>query len=113
MTDLTDVISSVLGSVTQARNLSDKASAEISLQYLEDKLLSVFPVPRADIKEIVFDIKFAIEAVNEKKVKVLIASSDLEKLPQTSISTLHLVAEIENYKWTNVDDKTNSKLIPE
>ncbi len=113
MTDLTDVISSVLGSVTQARNLSDKTSAEISLQYLEDKLLSVFPVPRADIKEISFDIKFALVTAKNNKVEVLIASVDLEKLPQTSISNLHLVAEIESYKWTNVDDKTNSKLIPE
>jgi len=109
---MTNLVSSILNGVTQARFAADKISAEISKKYLEDTILNIFPVPRTEIKNITFDIKFAMVASKTNGFEVLITSNDLEKITENAISTLHLEVAIQNYTWTNTENKSEAVLIP-
>jgi hypothetical protein len=63
MITLRDFVGAMLGEVSRARVTSDGASARIANQYLNDDLLRAFPVPRMTIKDIKFELSFAVAPV--------------------------------------------------
>jgi hypothetical protein len=63
MPQLNQVIGAVLRDIAQARFTSDLYSRQISFVYEQDSLLRRFPVPRAEIQQVEFDLKFAIKEV--------------------------------------------------
>ena len=77
MPQLHNVIGAVLRDIAQARVTSDFYSREVSQYYEKDSLLRLFPVPRSEIREVEFELKFSITDVdidpsrqNERDVKV-------------------------------------------
>ncbi|MCM1982969.1 MULTISPECIES: hypothetical protein [Cyanophyceae] len=56
---LKKVVASILTDLTRAQAASDAYSREIKAAYKEDSLLRLLPVPKAEIKEIKLDLKFA------------------------------------------------------
>lgn len=53
-------IGSLLEQVTRARTLSDAASVRVAHQYLQHDFLKGFPVPRMQVKEVEFELNFAV-----------------------------------------------------
>ncbi len=64
MAELNQIIGALLRDVAQARFSSDLYSRNISRYYEQNSLLRRFPVPRAEIEEIEFEIKFALSGVD-------------------------------------------------
>lgn len=60
--DLKTVIGGILGSVAEARSISDRASRELAVLYEKDPLMRAFPVPRVEIDNIDFDLKFVLQS---------------------------------------------------
>lgn len=59
--ELKTVIGSILGSVAEARSLSDRVSRDLAVLYEKDALMRAFPVPRIEIDTIDFDLKFVLQ----------------------------------------------------
>ena len=68
MAELKDVVGAVLKDVAHSRVISDYFSAEVSGEYEKDPILSVFPVPRVEIKETSINLKFAVDAVQKRPI---------------------------------------------
>lgn len=65
MAELNKVLGALLRDVAQARTLSDLYARQVSKDYEADPLLRFFPIPRAEIKDITLDLKFAIATVDD------------------------------------------------
>jgi hypothetical protein len=63
MAELNQLIGAILRDVSQARFLSDLYSRQISFTYENDSLLRRFPVPRAEIDEVEFNLPFMVTEV--------------------------------------------------
>ena len=103
--DLNDIIGSILSDITSARNTSDLFSRRLVKYYEQDTLLRYFPVPRAEIKDITFEIKFAIEGAlidpaknSSKKGKI---SNIIEKYCDDLVFTIG--DDIKRYSERNYD----------
>lgn len=103
--DLHDIIGSILSDITSARNTSDLFSRKLVKYYEQDTLLRYFPVPRAEIKDITLEIKFAVEGVSidpaktsSKKGKV---SNIIEKYFDDMVYTVS--DDIKRYSVQNHD----------
>ena len=57
---LKQVISSILRDFTEAQHISDVYSSKLKESYKQDPMLALLNVPRAEIKEVTLDLKFAI-----------------------------------------------------
>lgn len=57
---LKDFIGGMLSEIARARVTSDAASVQIANQYLNHDILRSFPVPRMNIRDIKFELSFAI-----------------------------------------------------
>jgi|YNPMSStandDraft_1061717.scaffolds.fasta_scaffold03306_3 hypothetical protein len=68
MAELKDVVGALLKELAQARVLADLFSRDVSREYAKDPLLGAFPVPRAEIREVSMQLKFAVNAVEPGKV---------------------------------------------
>lgn len=64
MPQLHSVIGAILRDIAQARVTSDIYSREVSQYYEKDSLLRLFPVPRSEIREVEFELRFAISGVD-------------------------------------------------
>lgn len=64
MSQLHHIVGAILRDIAQSRVTSDLYSREISQYYEKDSLLRLFPVPRSEIKEVEFDLKFAFSGVS-------------------------------------------------
>jgi hypothetical protein len=63
MPELCQVVGAILRDVSQARFMSDLYSRQISFSYENDSLLRRFPVPRAEIEEVEFNLPFVVTGV--------------------------------------------------
>lgn len=63
MAQLHTIIGAILRDIAQARVTSDIYSREISQYYEKDSLLRLFPVPRSEIREVDFDLKFIMSNI--------------------------------------------------
>lgn len=63
MVELYKVLGTVLKDLAQSRVISDTFSRDISIEYEEDPILRLFPVPRIDIKEVTVSLPFTIKSV--------------------------------------------------
>lgn len=68
MAELAQVLGTLLREVAHSRVISDIFSRDVSLEYEKDKILSCFPVPRVEIREASVQFKFAVNAVEVRKV---------------------------------------------
>jgi hypothetical protein len=64
MAELYQLIEAILRDVSQARYMSDMYSRQISFAYQADSLLRRFPVPRAEIDEVEFNLPFVVTGVD-------------------------------------------------
>jgi hypothetical protein len=68
MAELKDVLGAALRDLAQSRVISDEFSAEVSQEYERNPTLSLFPVPRVEIREASINLKFAVNAVEKRPV---------------------------------------------
>lgn len=69
MPELYQLIGTVLRDIAEARHMSDLYSRQVSHRYEQDSLLRRFPVPRAEISEAEFELKFAVEDVSSDSLR--------------------------------------------
>lgn len=67
MAELTDVLGAMLRDITRSRVISDLFSRDVGVEYSQDPILSVFPVPRLEIKQASIDLYFAVNEVGRKQ----------------------------------------------
>lgn len=60
MAKLNQVIGAILTEITKAQAISDTYSRELKTSYREDSFLKLLSVPRAEINEVVIDLKFVV-----------------------------------------------------
>lgn len=63
--EIKDVIGAILSDLASARNISDLHSRRLVKYYRQDSLLKYFPVPRAEIKSVNIEMKFAVKLIAE------------------------------------------------
>lgn len=67
--EIKDVIGAILSDLASARNISDLHSRRLVNYYRQDSLLRYFPVPRAEIKSVNIEMKFAVKLVEEDSTR--------------------------------------------
>ncbi len=66
MSQLNQIIASILGDINEAKAKADEASRNLALAYSSDDVLRFFPVPKIGIQNLEVELKYAIEGVEEK-----------------------------------------------
>jgi hypothetical protein len=95
MAELYQLIGTVLRDIAHARHVSDVFSRQLSHSYERDSLLRRFPVPRAEISEVEFELKFWL-----KNITVDSKRTDMRDAKVTSI--------FEQYSAKIVDDSLDA-----
>ena len=99
--EIKDVLGAILSDLASARNISDLHSRRLVNYYRQDSLLKYFPVPRAEIKSVNIEMKFAVKLIEEdgtrnstKKGKInnVIEKYTFDLVNQVSDTILHLHA---------------------
>jgi hypothetical protein len=85
MAKLSLLIGSLLRDLAQSRVISDTYSRDVSVDYQDDPILRLFPVPRMEIKEVSISIPISVKSVQPGVVKTdqivkSIAKQSAEKL---------------------------------
>jgi hypothetical protein len=62
MADLTEIVAALLGHVAQGQAAADASAATMAEAYQRHPLLRHFPAPRAVVREITVDLKFAVKS---------------------------------------------------
>ncbi len=93
MAKLSLVIGSVLRDLAQSRVISDTFSRDVSVDYEEDPILRLFPVPRMEIKEVSISIPITVKSVQPGAVKTeqivkTMAKASAAKLGSSIIETV-------------------------
>lgn len=100
--EIKDVIGAILSDLASARNISDLHSRRLVNYYRQDSLLKYFPVPRAEIKSVNIEMKFAVKLIEEdetrtstKKGKInnVIEKYTYDLVNQVSDTILHLYTQ--------------------
>lgn len=68
MADLAQILGAVLRDVTHSRVISDIFSRDVSREYQKDPVLVEFPVPRLELKEASIQLRFAVNALDRKRI---------------------------------------------
>lgn len=66
MAELTDVLGAMLRDITRSRVMADLFSRDVGEEYSQDPILSVFPVPRVEIKQASVELLFAVNEVGKR-----------------------------------------------
>jgi hypothetical protein len=66
MSQLNQIIASLLSDVNEAKAKADEASRNLALTYASDDVLRFFPIPKIGIQNLEVELKYAIEGVEEK-----------------------------------------------
>lgn len=105
-----EVIGALIRDLVEARSSADRFSAELSRQYLKDKSLAEFPVPRIEYGEVTLTLRFAIAEVSKdlKHAEVIVQSDKLRELGEPFLSSVTIVTSMKNYAWvrSDLDGKT-------
>ncbi len=65
MAEINKVIAAVLRDVTEARASADLVSRDLARQYAADDVMKYFSVPKVQVGSLQFEIKYAVESVQE------------------------------------------------
>lgn len=66
MSQLNQIIASLLSDINEAKAKADEASRNLALTYSSDDVLQFFPIPKIGIQNLEIELKYAIESVEEK-----------------------------------------------
>ena len=117
MVQLNVIIGSIVRSITEAQIVGDKLSQAISEEYKDDEILRIFPVPRAEIKNINIQLKFSINSVDSNvnnpdssNIDIAILKEELKDIKETTLSNISIDAGIRNYQWVQVSDKDQTQI---
>lgn len=69
MSQLNQIIASLLSDINEAKSKADESSRNLAQSYAADDILRYFPVPKIGIQNLEIELKYAIEAVEEKPVQ--------------------------------------------
>jgi len=69
MSQLNQIIASILSDINEAKSKADFASRDLAQAYASDEILRYFPVPKIGISNLEVEIKYAVESVEEKPVE--------------------------------------------
>ena len=120
MAELSALLGSVLKELTQARYMADNYSCKLSELYQSNPALRMFPVPRAEIEEAEFTLRFAVtdlvraEGKLKDKVKEIL-SGHAANIAGAVLDNLASIESIEAYPgWREavmgVGDEDRQKL---
>ncbi len=80
MADISKVIAAILKDVTEARASADLVSRDLARQYAADDIMKYFTVPKVQVANLQFEIKYAVESVQEIPLQSADAQSKLAQL---------------------------------
>ncbi len=83
MSQLNQVIASLLSDINEAKSKADEASKNLAQVYAADEILRYFPVPKIGIQNLEVEIKYAIESIDEKPVQNIQSLQRLNILAQS------------------------------
>jgi len=66
MSQLNQIIASLLSDINEAKAKADEASRNLALTYASDDVLQFFPVPKIGIQNLEVELKYSIEGVDDK-----------------------------------------------
>lgn len=66
MSQLNQIIASLLSDINEAKSKADESSRNLARTYASDDVLKFFPVPKIGIQNLEVELKYAIESVEEK-----------------------------------------------
>lgn len=69
MSQLNQIIASILSDINEAKSKADFASRDLAQAYASDDILRYFPVPKIGISNLEVEIKYAVETVEEKPIE--------------------------------------------
>jgi hypothetical protein len=69
MSQLNQIIASILSDINEAKSKADFASRNLAQAYASDEILQYFPVPKIGISNLEVEIKYAVESVEEKPIE--------------------------------------------
>lgn len=92
MTDLGEILGMLMASVAHARRYADEETAAIAEYYKQHPLLEGMSLPRVRLPEVILDLPFLIESLDEGKPNVL---NDLDKIRKLVSEELRKLAERE------------------
>lgn len=69
MSQLNQIIASILSDINEAKSKADLASRDLAQIYASDEILRYFPVPKIGISNLEVEIKYAVESVEEKAIE--------------------------------------------
>jgi hypothetical protein len=69
MSQLNQIIASILSDINEAKSKADFASRDLAQTYASDEILQYFPVPKIGISNLEVEIKYAVESVEEKPIE--------------------------------------------
>lgn len=69
MSQLNQIIASILSDINEAKSKADFASRDLAQAYASDEILRYFPVPKIGISNLEVEIKYAVESVEEKPIE--------------------------------------------
>ena len=108
MSQLNQILGAILRDIAQARVTSDMYSRDVSKYYERDSLLRLFPIPRAEIKEVEINLNFSIKDVNEvktdesvyEKCDISVVNGLFNGYSETIITeVIDKIKENDNVKW--------------
>lgn len=103
MSQLNQIIASLLSDINEAKSKADEASRNLAQTYASDDILRYFPVPKIGIQNLEIELKYAIEAVEEKPIKSSQSQQRLAALLDSFSSQLakEIKAEVAKVTQTN------------
>jgi hypothetical protein len=110
MPQLSEVLSGILRDIAAARLEADTASAKLVEYYKKDPVLSCFPLPRVDIKELHIELKFAVAGGGER-TEIIVDAKSLQELRDGVVSTLRITTGIANYDVIGNDSGDHPVLV--
>ena len=110
MANLNEIVGGVLQGLVTARAGADEFSANIAAEYAENGLLQHFSVPFFDIQDVDIQLRFAVESVTNGVISVAVKHTELEAIPEKSISTIRFKAVLQNKIWLSSNDTQSETL---
>ena len=80
MAEINKVIAAILRDVTEARASADLVSRDLARQYAADDIMKYFTVPKVQVAHLQFEIKYAVESVQEVPLQSSVAQNKLAQL---------------------------------
>lgn len=105
MAKLSDITYSVMRDLLEAQHEANIYSASLRDNYIRSGKLEDFFMPTMALSEIELDIHYGISDVDDAStIDIIINSSELSNIPQSSINSLHLKIKPESMNMQIAND---------